>query len=195
MYSKRRVGSRLFKNVPTYNVEWARAYRERKSSARAKRSLASLEGSTVMNERTGFSYGCVATSTLLALSPLLSLGAPPGASDEAATVTQLMQRDLASSTTQEALVLTVAYRPGGASLPHRHDAQVFVYVLEGEMTMQVDGHAAVTLRPGQTFYEGPGDIHRVSANASKTAPAKILVFMIKDKNKPASRAVTEERSP
>jgi quercetin dioxygenase-like cupin family protein len=148
-----------------------------------------------MNERTGFSYGCVATSTLLALSPLLSLGAPSGASDEAATVTPLMQHDLASSPTQEALVLTVAYRPGGASLPHRHDAQVFVYVLEGEMTMQVDGHAAVTLRPGQTFYEGPGDIHRVSANASKTAPAKILVFMIKDKNKPASRAVTEERSP
>jgi len=148
-----------------------------------------------MVERIGFSFGRVAVSTLLALSPLLSLGAPPGASDEAATVTPLMQRDLASSQTQEALMLTVAYRPGGASLPHRHDAQVFVYVLEGEMTMQVDGQPAVTLRPGQTFYEGPGDIHRVSANASKTAPAKILVFMIKDKNKPASRAVTEERSP
>ena len=139
------------------------------------------------------SFGRITASTLLALSPMFSLGAPPGAADVA--VTQLMQRDLASSPSQEALMLTVAYRPGGASLPHRHDAQVFVYVLEGEMTMQVDGQPAVTLRPGQTFYEGPGDIHRVSANASKTAPAKILVFMIKDKNKPASRAVTEERSP
>jgi quercetin dioxygenase-like cupin family protein len=146
-----------------------------------------------MIERTGLSFGRVTASTLLALSPLLSLGAPPGAADVA--VTELLQRDLASSPTQEVLMLTVTYRPGGASLPHRHDAQVFVYVLEGEMTMQTDGHAAVTLRPGQTFYEGPDDIHRVSANASKTAAAKILVFMIKDKSKPVSRAVTEERSP
>ena len=149
-----------------------------------------------MIERTGFSFGRVTASTLLALSPMLSLGAPPGAGDGAdEAVTELSQRDLASSPTQEALMLTVTYRPGGASLPHRHDAQVFVYVLEGEMIMQTDGHAAVTLRPGQTFYEGPDDIHRVSANASKTAAAKILVFMIKDKSKPASRAVTEERSP
>jgi quercetin dioxygenase-like cupin family protein len=146
-----------------------------------------------MIERTGLSFGRVTASTLFALSPLLSLGAPPGAADVA--VTELLQRDLASSPTQEVLMLTVTYRPGGASLPHRHDAQVFVYVLEGEMTMQTDGHAAVTLRPGQTFYEGPDDIHRVSANASKTAAAKILVFMIKDKSKPVSRAVTEERSP
>jgi quercetin dioxygenase-like cupin family protein len=146
-----------------------------------------------MIERTGLSFGRVTASTLLALSPLLSLGAPPGAADVA--VTELLQRDLASSPTQEVLMLTVTYRPGGASLPHRHDAQVFVYVLDGEMTMQTDGHAAVTLRPGQTFYEGPDDIHRVSANASKTAAAKILVFMIKDKSKPVSRAVTEERSP
>jgi quercetin dioxygenase-like cupin family protein len=146
-----------------------------------------------MIERTGLSFGRVTASMLLALSPLLSLGAPPGAADVA--VTELLQRDLASSPTQEVLMLTVTYRPGGASLPHRHDAQVFVYVLEGEMTMQTDGHAAVTLRPGQTFYEGPDDIHRVSANASKTAAAKILVFMIKDKSKPVSRAVTEERSP
>ena len=150
-----------------------------------------------MMERTGVCFRRITASTLLALSPMFSLGAPPKAGDGAAdvAVTELMQRDLASSPTQEALMLTVTYRPGGASLPHRHDAQVFVYVLEGEMTMQVDGHAAVTLRPGQTFYEGPDDIHRVSANASKTAPARILVFMIKDKGKPTSRPAAEERSP
>ena len=114
--------------------------------------------------------------------------APPGAP----TVAQLMARDLDGISNKEALLITVTYLPGGASLPHRHDAQVFVYVLEGAMTMQVDGSAPVTLRPGQTFYEGPQDVHRVSANASQTEPAKILVFMVKDKRKPASRPVAAE---
>jgi quercetin dioxygenase-like cupin family protein/peroxiredoxin len=114
--------------------------------------------------------------------------APAGAP----TVAQLMARDLDGISNKEALLITVTYLPGGASLPHRHDAQVFVYVLEGAMTMQVDGSAPVTLRPGQTFYEGPQDVHRVSANASQTEPAKILVFMVKDKRKPASRPVAAE---
>jgi quercetin dioxygenase-like cupin family protein len=92
-------------------------------------------------------------------------------------------------------MITVTYVPGGASLPHRHDAQVFVYVLEGAMTMQVDGGPATTIGPGQTFYEGPNDVHRVSANASRTEAAKILVFMIKDKGKPASRKVAAKVVP
>jgi quercetin dioxygenase-like cupin family protein/peroxiredoxin len=110
--------------------------------------------------------------------------APPGVP----AVTELMVRDLDGIPNKEALMITVTYLPGGASLPHRHDAQVFVYVLEGSMTMQVDGSAPVTVGPGQTFYEGPQDVHRVSANASRTEPAKILVFMVKTKGKPASRA-------
>lgn len=112
--------------------------------------------------------------------------APPGVP----TVAELMARDLDGIPNKEALMLTVTYLPGGASLPHRHDAQVFVYVLEGAMTMQVDGGAPVTLRRGQTFYEGPNDVHRLSANASQTEPAKILVFVVKTKGKPVSRAVT-----
>ena len=88
-------------------------------------------------------------------------------------------------------MLEVTYRPGGASSPHCHDAQVFVYVLEGEITMQVRGGPAVTLRAGQTFFEAPEDVHMVSANASKTSAAKILVVMIKDKGKPESRTVAE----
>jgi quercetin dioxygenase-like cupin family protein len=74
-------------------------------------------------------------------------------------------------------------------LPHRHAAEVFVYVLEGAVVMQIDRQPAVTLGTGQTFHEGPGDIHRQSANASATEPAKIVVFMIKDKNKPVTRPV------
>jgi quercetin dioxygenase-like cupin family protein len=85
--------------------------------------------------------------------------------------------------------------PGGASLPHRHDAQVFVYVLEGELNMQIAGGPLVTLRRGQTFYESPADVHVVSANASKTAPATILVFIVKDKNSPVSREVAPQGTP
>jgi quercetin dioxygenase-like cupin family protein len=106
-------------------------------------------------------------------------------------VAQLMMRDLIAGPDKEVVMLTVTYPPGGSSAPHRHDAQVFVYVLEGELTMQVRGGPAVTLRAGQTFYESPDDIHQVSANASKTAPAKFLVVSIKDKGKPGSRDVAE----
>ena len=123
----------------------------------------------------------------LALWQAAALAADPPSPATAAAVAQLMEKDLVGDPQKEVLMLTVEYLPGGASLPHRHDAQVFVYVLQGELRMQVAGSPAVTLRPGQTFYESPTDIHVVSANASLTAPAKILVFLIKDKGAPVSR--------
>jgi len=138
----------------------------------------------------------VCATLVCAFLPVVVVGAAPGPSPAtSAVVEDLMRRDLTSDPHREALLLTVEYQPGGASLPHRHDAQVFVYVLQGEMTMQVDGSPRVTLRAGETFYEGTDDIHRISANASRTAPAKILVFIIKDKGKPDSRAVDEGRTP
>jgi quercetin dioxygenase-like cupin family protein len=113
----------------------------------------------------------------------------------AAAVEQLMDKDLVGVPGKELLMLTVEYLPGGASLPHRHDAQVFVYVLEGSLVMQVAGSPAVTLQRGQTFYENPTDVHVVSANASKTAPAKILVFIVKDKGAPVSRDAAPKAPP
>jgi quercetin dioxygenase-like cupin family protein len=110
-------------------------------------------------------------------------------------VEQLMEKDLVGVPGKELMMLTVEYLPAGASLPHRHDAQVFVYVLEGELNMQIAGGPPVTLRRGQTFYESPADVHVVSANASKTAPATILVFIVKDKGAPVSRDVTQEGTP
>ena len=107
-----------------------------------------------------------------------------------AAVKQLMTQDLVAAAGKEVLMSTVTYPPGGASPPHRHDAQVFVYVLEGELIMQVRGGPKVNLKPGDTFYESPSDVHEVSANASKTAPAKFLVFIVKDKGTPATRAAT-----
>jgi quercetin dioxygenase-like cupin family protein len=124
----------------------------------------------------------------MCLSMFLS-GAVPADAPPAA-VKQLMTKDLTGAAGKEVLVSTVTYPPGGASPPHRHDAQVFVYVLEGELIMQVQGGPKVTLKPGETFYESPSDVHSVSANASQTAPAKFLVFIIKDKGAPTTRAAT-----
>jgi quercetin dioxygenase-like cupin family protein len=133
---------------------------------------------------------------LRAVTPVLGAaliigGAAPALAADApapAAVVPLMTKDLTGIPNKEATMLTVQYIPGGASLPHRHDSHVFVYVLEGSVKMQVDGKPEVTLTPGQTFYENPTDVHRVSANASTTQPAKILVFMVKDKDKPATRS-------
>jgi len=145
----------------------------------------------------GHARGCgssLALTAALLLWPIHTW-ATDVTSASAEQVAELMTRDLIGAPGKEVLMITVKYLAGAASLPHRHDAQVFVYVLEGEVTMQLQGQAPVTLRPGQTFYEGPNDIHEVSANASQTAPAKILVFMLKDKAKPASRAVPTKSSP
>ena len=136
-----------------------------------------------------------AVLTSLALWQAAALAADPPSAPTAADVAQLMEKDLVGDPQKEVLMLTVEYLPGGASLPHRHDAQVFVYVLQGELRMQVAGSPAVTLRAGQTFYESPTDIHVVSANASLTAPAKILVFLIKDKGAPVSRDAAPRRKP
>ena len=94
----------------------------------------------------------------------------------------LITRDLPEYPGKEAVMLTVEYPPGAASPSHRHDAHVFVYVLEGRYATQVAGGERLVLGPGETFYENPSDEHVVSANASTTEPAKILVFMLKDKD-------------
>ena len=101
-----------------------------------------------------------------------------------ARVTPLLSQDLTGIPGKEALMITVDYAPGATDAIHRHNAHVFVYVLEGSVVMQVRGGKEVTLVPGQTFYEGPQDVHVVGRNASKTKPAKFLVFFVKDKGAP-----------
>jgi quercetin dioxygenase-like cupin family protein len=96
-------------------------------------------------------------------------------------VTPIMTKDLAGLIEKEAVMLTVEYAPGASSNKHRHNANTFVYVLEGSIVMQVEGGKAVTLGPGQTFYESPDDVHVLSKNASDSQPAKFLVFFVKDK--------------
>ena len=120
---------------------------------------------------------------LLAGALLLSFTASVAA-QEPAKVTTLMSRDLTDLPGKEGTMLIVEYAPGGSDPVHRHNAHAFVYVLEGTVIMQVKGAEPVTLHPGQTFYEGPNDVHLVGRNASNTEPAKFLVVFIKNKGAP-----------
>jgi quercetin dioxygenase-like cupin family protein len=98
-----------------------------------------------------------------------------------------MQHALTGIPGKEGLMVEVTIPPGGASQSHRHDADVFVYVLEGAVVMQVAGGEAKTLGVGQTFHENPADIHVRSENASKTEPARLLVFFVKNSGAPSTR--------
>jgi quercetin dioxygenase-like cupin family protein len=114
---------------------------------------------------------------------LLSLLASPVMAQEA-DVAKLMARDLTDNPGKEVVMIRVEYPPGWSDPVHRHNAQGFVYVLEGTVVMQVKGGKEVTLSPGQTFYEGPDDVHVVGRNASKTKPAELLVVLVKRKGAP-----------
>jgi quercetin dioxygenase-like cupin family protein len=120
------------------------------------------------------------TKLILALALLLSSTLVA----QEAKVTELMSKDLTNLPGKESLMITVEYPPGSSDPIHRHNAHAFVYVLEGSIVMQVRGGKEVTLTPGQTFYEGPDDVHVVGRNASKTKPAKFVVFFVKDKGAP-----------
>jgi quercetin dioxygenase-like cupin family protein len=113
---------------------------------------------------------CLMTGTLIA---------------QEAKVTPIMSKNLPDLPGKEGLMLLVEYPPGSKDPIHRHNADTFVYVLEGTIVMQVEGGKEVTLTPGQTFYEGPNDVHIVGRNASTTKPAKFLVVLVKKEGAPA----------
>ena len=129
-----------------------------------------------------------AATWMVTMATALGTGTAAVAADEP-KVTPLMAQDLVGTPGKETIMITVEYPPGWSSAAHRHDAQTFVYVLEGSVVMAVRGGKEVTLGPGQTFYESPDDVHSVARNASTTKPAKFLVFLVKDKDKPVSTPV------
>ena len=121
-------------------------------------------------KKLGFVLVCLVTGTLMA---------------QEAKVAELFSKDLTDLPgNKEGLMITVEYPPGSVDPIHRHNAHGFIYVLEGSVVMQVKGGKQVTLTPGQTFYEGPNDVHTVGRNASTTKPAKILAFLVKDRGAP-----------
>jgi len=101
-----------------------------------------------------------------------------------AEVKEVMLKNLPDFPGKEGLLLEVLYPPGSTDEVHRHDAHAFVYVLEGSIVMQLKGGEPVTLHAGQSFYEGPNDVHIVGRNASTTKPAKFVVFLVKNKGAP-----------
>jgi len=117
----------------------------------------------------------------LVLAFSAQLTQPARASEPQPIVAPIMLKDLAELPGKEMLMLTVTYPPGTVEHIHRHDAHAFVYVLEGSIVEGVRGGKEVTLTPGQTFYEGPGDVHTVGRNASMTKPAKFVVVLLKKK--------------
>src|SRR5260221_5332325 len=126
------------------------------------------------------------TKLILALTCLLAvtLSAQEPKVTQEAKVTQLLSKELIELPGKEGLMITVEYPPGSSDPIHRHNAHAFIYVLEGAIVMQVRGGKEATLTPGQTFYEGPDDIHVVGRNASKAKPAKFVVFLVKNKDAP-----------
>jgi len=122
--------------------------------------------------------------TITKLMPMLVCLMSVALEPQEAKVTPLMSKDLADLPGREGVTITVEYPPGSSDPIHRHNAHAFVYVLEGSVVMHVRGGKEVTLTPGQTFYEGPEDVHTVGRNASQTKPAKFVVFPIKDKGAP-----------
>ena len=121
---------------------------------------------------------------ILMMVSLLSIAVESKEAPKEAKVTTLLSKDLADLPGKEGVMITVEYPPGSSDPIHRHNADAFVYVLEGSIVMQVRWGKEVTLTPGQTFYEGPADVHVVGRNASQTKPAKFVVFFAKDKGAP-----------
>ena len=117
------------------------------------------------------------TSSLIMTRPLMA---------QETVSPSFMSKDLAGVSGKEIQMSTVDFPPGHSTPAHRHNAQVFLYVLEGSIVTQVKGGKEITLTPGQSYYEAPDDIHTVTRNASSTKPAKFLVFMIKEKGAPST---------
>lgn len=113
-----------------------------------------------------------------------SFAAPYASAAEHAIVKELMTKPVPESPGKELLMISVEYPPGAVDPVHTHDAHSLVYVLEGTIIMGVKGGKEVTLKPGQTFYEGPNDVHTVGRNASQTQPAKFIVVLLKNEKAP-----------
>jgi len=131
----------------------------------------------------------LAFRAVLAFSRVLAFGS---ANAQGGKPTTLMTKDLPDVPGKEGMIETVEFAPGEVSQPHRHNSDVFVYVLEGSIITQLRGASPQTVKAGDVFYESPTDIHSVTRNASDTLPAKILVFYVKKKGVPEILFLEEE---
>jgi quercetin dioxygenase-like cupin family protein len=138
-----------------------------------------------MNKVRACFLSCLSVTALLTLVPVPA---------DAADVKELFAIDLADYPGKEGRMIEVSYPPGAKDVAHRHDAHAFVYVLEGQIVMELKGKPAVTLKAGETFYEGPTDVHVVGRNASSTKPARFVVVLLKAKGAPILTPVEADSS-
>ena len=147
-----------------------------------------MAGAALQPARTN-AQGPSAATNLCRAHPVQAVVDGADEASQEAKATPVISKLLPDFPGKEVVMLTVTYPPGHSGPVHKHNANGFIYVLEGSVELAVNGGEPVTLGPGQTFYEGPNDIHTISRNASKTRPAKFLVFLIKDKDAPISAPV------
>lgn len=157
-----------------------------KSQRMSMLTVATIMAAAVLQPARTNAQGASAATNLHRAHPAQAVvdGGRQASQEEGAT--KVMSKLLPDFPGKEVVILMVTLPPGCSGQVHRHNAETFAYVLEGTVEMAVNGRAPVTLGPGQTFYEGPNDIHTIGRNASKTRPAKFLAFLIKDKDAPIS---------
>ena len=140
-----------------------------------------MHPSTRTSARPAFAFlGLAALALAFGLGTLLAQQSTPPTK-----VTALMKQAIAEFPGHEVMMITLDIPPGGGSAPHRHPgAHNFGYVLEGSYKLKLDQGDEKILTKGQTFYEAPGQLHAVSANASQTEPAKVLAIIVAESGKP-----------
>jgi quercetin dioxygenase-like cupin family protein len=119
----------------------------------------------------------------------------PGESKERARIVRSETLPALDGNRLKATLVEVQYGPGEASPPHSHPCAVIGYVVEGMIRTQVKGEPEMTYHAGESFYEAPNGIHLVSANASSTEPAKLVAYLICDRDTPLSVDVPQSNVP
>jgi quercetin dioxygenase-like cupin family protein len=120
------------------------------------------------------------TAIILALTTNAADAHDARASKDAAKVTVVYEKELPNVPGKSMKGVLVEYGPGGFDEAHTHPSSAFIYatVLEGAILSQVNDGPVKTYRAGESFSEYPGDRHGVSANASKTEPARLLAVFV-----------------
>ncbi|WP_432214423.1 cupin domain-containing protein [Pseudomonas mosselii] len=131
-------------------------------------------------------------AVVLLTSSLLGPLSPAWAHGEKPDQVKILQEQLPTNAPgKKAVMLTVSYAPGQASPAHQHPGAVMAYVLEGTVTSKLNDEPEKTYKAGEFWYEAPGTVHSVSRNASKSAPAKLLVWSLVEEGKPVTEPLAK----
>jgi quercetin dioxygenase-like cupin family protein len=137
--------------------------------------------SSILASRIRCAFGLTIAATLLSAAPSWAQSATAAASGR--HIESVLTEKLSVSPGKVLTSQIVHYPPGGASKSHRHDADVFAFVLSGNIISQTEGHGdAKVYHAGEGRFERRGEHHVVSRNASSTEPASMLVVYVHDES-------------